>query len=74
MRAFFTTDPAIAQQGARLWAFAAVFVAAGRVTHYWTERSARRAGEGLTPTLIVGAGRVGQAHGRAPARRCRSSA
>ena len=60
VRAFFTTDPAIAQQGARLWAFAAVFVAAGRVTHSWTERSARRAGEGLTPTLIVGAGRVGR--------------
>jgi exopolysaccharide biosynthesis polyprenyl glycosylphosphotransferase len=60
VRAFFTTDPAIAQQGARLWAFAAAFLAVGRVTHYWTERSARRAGDALTPTLIVGAGRVGR--------------
>ena len=60
VRAFYTTDPAIAQQGARLWAFAAVLVVAGRVTHHWTERSALRAGEGLTPTLIVGAGRVGR--------------
>ena len=60
VRAFFTTDPAVAQQGARLWAFAAVFVAAGRVTYYWNERSARRAGELLKPTLIIGAGRVGR--------------
>jgi exopolysaccharide biosynthesis polyprenyl glycosylphosphotransferase len=60
VRAFFTTDPAVAQQGARLWAFAAVFVAAGRVTYYRNERSARRAGELLKPTLIIGAGRVGR--------------
>jgi exopolysaccharide biosynthesis polyprenyl glycosylphosphotransferase len=60
VRAFFTTDPAVAQQGARLWAFAAVFVAGGRVTYYWNERSARRAGESLKPTLIIGAGRVGR--------------
>jgi exopolysaccharide biosynthesis polyprenyl glycosylphosphotransferase len=60
VRAAVSTDPAIAQQGARLWAYAAAFVIAGRVTHYWTERSHRRSGEGLTPTLIVGAGRVGR--------------
>jgi exopolysaccharide biosynthesis polyprenyl glycosylphosphotransferase len=60
VRAAVSTDPAIAQQGARLWAYAAAFVIAGRVTHHWTERSHRRSGEGLTPTLIVGAGRVGR--------------
>jgi exopolysaccharide biosynthesis polyprenyl glycosylphosphotransferase len=60
VRAFFTTEPAIAQQGARLWAFAAAFVAAGRVTHHWNERSARRSGEAMKPTLIIGAGRVGR--------------
>jgi exopolysaccharide biosynthesis polyprenyl glycosylphosphotransferase len=60
VRAFLTTDPAIAQQGARLWAYAAAFMAAGRVTHFLTEQSARRAGEGLKPTLIIGAGRVGR--------------
>src|SRR5918994_1214439 len=40
VRAFFTTDPAIAQQGARLWAFAATFLAAGGITPHLAERSA----------------------------------
>ncbi|MDX6397859.1 MAG: hypothetical protein QOJ43_1267 [Gaiellaceae bacterium] len=60
MRAFSTPDAGFAQQGARLWVFGAAFVAAGRLTYHWNERSARQAGESLRPTLIVGAGRVGR--------------
>jgi len=59
-RAFFTADPAVAQQSARQWAFAAVYLAAGRVVVHWTERRARRNGELLRPTLIIGAGNVGR--------------
>jgi len=60
VRAFATTDPAIAQQSARLWAFAAAFLVAGRLTLALNARSERRAGASLRPTLIVGAGRVGR--------------
>ncbi len=44
----------------RIWAFATAYVAAGRVALYWSQAQARRAGEGLRPTLIVGAGKVGR--------------
>jgi exopolysaccharide biosynthesis polyprenyl glycosylphosphotransferase len=60
LRAFSTPDAGFAQQGARLWVFSAALVAAGRLTYHWSERSARRAGESLRPTLIIGAGRVGR--------------
>jgi exopolysaccharide biosynthesis polyprenyl glycosylphosphotransferase len=60
VQALLTPDPGIAQQSARLWAFAAGFVAAARLTLHWHEQSARKAGESLSPTLIVGAGRVGR--------------
>jgi exopolysaccharide biosynthesis polyprenyl glycosylphosphotransferase len=43
----------------RLWAFATAYIAAGRIALYWSRVQARRAGEGLRPTLIVGAGKVG---------------
>ena len=43
----------------RLWAFATAYVAAGRIALYWSRVQARRAGEGLRPTLIIGAGKVG---------------
>jgi exopolysaccharide biosynthesis polyprenyl glycosylphosphotransferase len=43
----------------RLWAFATAYVAAGRIALYWSRAQARRAGEGLRPTLIIGAGKVG---------------
>jgi len=59
-RAFFTTDPAVAQQTARQWAFAAAYLAAGRVVIHWTDRRARRNGELLQPTLIIGAGNIGR--------------
>jgi exopolysaccharide biosynthesis polyprenyl glycosylphosphotransferase len=60
LRAFSTPDSGFTQQGARLWVFSAAFIAAGRLTYHWSERNARRAGESLRPTLIVGAGRVGR--------------
>ena len=44
----------------RLWAFASVYVAVGRVALHRSLRAGRLSGEGLRPTLIVGAGRVGR--------------
>ena len=46
-------------QTLRLWLFATAYVGAGRIALNWSQRRARLAGEGLRPTLIVGAGRVG---------------
>jgi exopolysaccharide biosynthesis polyprenyl glycosylphosphotransferase len=43
----------------RLWAFAAVYAASGRAALYWSQARSRREGEGLKPTLILGAGRIG---------------
>jgi exopolysaccharide biosynthesis polyprenyl glycosylphosphotransferase len=43
----------------RLWAFAGVYVASGRAALYWSQARSRREGEGLKPTLILGAGRIG---------------
>jgi exopolysaccharide biosynthesis polyprenyl glycosylphosphotransferase len=49
----------VASQTFRVAAFAAVYVAAGRVALDWSQLRARRAGEIGRPTLVVGAGRVG---------------
>jgi len=55
------TDPAdLTAQVLRPWAFATVYVAAGRIALQWSQTQARRHGEGLRPTLIVGAGRIGR--------------
>ncbi len=60
-RALFGADAAAgADQAARLWAFAAVYLVGGRTLLSWSEVGARRRGEMLKPTLIVGAGRVGR--------------
>ena len=50
----------LAAQSLRLWAFSAVYLAAGRVALDWAQASARRHGETARPTLIVGAGRIGR--------------
>ena len=50
----------LAPQTLRLWAFSAVYVAAGRVALDWAQLKARRHGELAKPTLIVGAGRIGR--------------
>jgi len=60
VRAFFTSDPGVAQQSARHWAFAAAYLAAGRVVLHWSDRRAHRNGELLQPTLIIGAGNIGR--------------
>ena len=44
----------------RFGAFAAVYVTAGRLSFYRAHLRSRREGEGLRPTLVIGAGRVGQ--------------
>ncbi len=55
------TEPAdLSAQSLRPWAFATVYLAAGRVALHWSRASARRHGESLRPTLIVGAGRIGR--------------
>jgi exopolysaccharide biosynthesis polyprenyl glycosylphosphotransferase len=50
----------VAEQNARAWLFATVFLLAGRITLSLSERRARRTGEAGHPTLIVGAGKVGR--------------
>jgi exopolysaccharide biosynthesis polyprenyl glycosylphosphotransferase len=52
--------PQAAEQTLRLGVFAAVYVAAGRVCLDLAQAQARRAGEAVVPTLIIGAGRVGR--------------
>lgn len=55
------TEPGdLSAQVIRTWAFATAYVAAGRVALHWSQTQARRQGEALRPTLIVGAGRVGR--------------
>ena len=53
-------DPWVAAQTARIWAFATVYLLAGRVVLSWGELRARRRGESVRPTLVVGAGHVGR--------------
>jgi exopolysaccharide biosynthesis polyprenyl glycosylphosphotransferase len=60
LRELFTDPPDLAPQVIRPWAFAMVYVAAGRVALHWSQTQARRQGEALRPTLIVGAGRIGR--------------
>jgi len=59
----------LAPQSLRLFAFSAVYLAAGRVALDWSQLKARRHGEQTKPTLIVGAGRVGRLTAERLARR-----
>jgi exopolysaccharide biosynthesis polyprenyl glycosylphosphotransferase len=52
--------PELAAQTIRPWAFATAYLAAGRIALHWSQSQARRQGEAMRPTLIVGAGRVGR--------------
>ena len=55
------TEPAdLSAQSIRPWAFATVYLGAGRIALHWSRAQARRQGEALRPTLIVGAGRIGR--------------
>ncbi len=58
--AIFTEPADLTAQSIRPWAFATVYLAAGRVALHWSRTQARRHGEALRPTLIVGAGRIGR--------------
>jgi exopolysaccharide biosynthesis polyprenyl glycosylphosphotransferase len=60
LRELLTEPPDLAAQVIRPWAFAMVYVAAGRVALHWSQTQSRRQGEALRPTLIVGAGRIGR--------------
>lgn len=42
----------------RLWGFAAVYVVAGRVALGWSQAQARRSGDAVSPTFVVGTGPV----------------
>jgi exopolysaccharide biosynthesis polyprenyl glycosylphosphotransferase len=59
-RVLISGDAAAADQTMRLWAFASVYLIGGRAVLSWSEASARRRGETLRPTLVVGTGRVGR--------------
>jgi exopolysaccharide biosynthesis polyprenyl glycosylphosphotransferase len=60
LRELLTDPPDLVAQVIRPWAFATVYLAAGRVALHWSQSQARRHGEALRPTLIIGAGRVGR--------------
>jgi exopolysaccharide biosynthesis polyprenyl glycosylphosphotransferase len=60
LRVLAHDDPWVAAQTARIWAFATVYLLAGRIVLSWGELRARRRGESVRPTLVVGAGHVGR--------------
>jgi exopolysaccharide biosynthesis polyprenyl glycosylphosphotransferase len=60
LRVVLTDSSFVAEQSVRMWLFATVCLAAGRISLSLTERRARRTGEAGRPTLIVGAGKVGR--------------
>jgi exopolysaccharide biosynthesis polyprenyl glycosylphosphotransferase len=60
LRELFAEPADLAAQTIRPWAFATAYVAAGRIALHWSQAQARRQGEAMRPTLIVGAGRVGR--------------
>jgi exopolysaccharide biosynthesis polyprenyl glycosylphosphotransferase len=55
-----TDSVTIAEQSVHLWVLTAALLTAGRAVFAVNERQGRRAGTDGSPTLIVGAGRVGQ--------------
>jgi exopolysaccharide biosynthesis polyprenyl glycosylphosphotransferase len=60
IRLLISSSPSMAAETIRPWAFAAVYVSAGRVALYWSQTKSRVAGDGARATLVVGAGRVGR--------------
>jgi exopolysaccharide biosynthesis polyprenyl glycosylphosphotransferase len=50
----------VSAQSIRLWAVATAYLAAGRLALQWLRLETRRGGETAKPTLIIGAGKVGQ--------------
>jgi exopolysaccharide biosynthesis polyprenyl glycosylphosphotransferase len=60
LREVVAEPPDLAAQTIRPWAFATAYLAAGRIALHWSQSQARRQGEAMRPTLIVGAGRIGR--------------
>jgi exopolysaccharide biosynthesis polyprenyl glycosylphosphotransferase len=60
LRELISVPPDLSAQVIRTWAFATVYVAAGRVALHWSRAKAYRQGESVRPTLIIGAGKVGR--------------
>jgi exopolysaccharide biosynthesis polyprenyl glycosylphosphotransferase len=60
MRVLLTEATVDAAEVLRPWAFATAYLAAGRAALSWSRLAARREGEALRPTLVVGAGRIGR--------------
>jgi exopolysaccharide biosynthesis polyprenyl glycosylphosphotransferase len=60
LREIFSNPDDLAAQTIRMWAFAAAYLAAGRIALHWSRAQAHRHGESLRPTLIIGAGKVGR--------------
>jgi exopolysaccharide biosynthesis polyprenyl glycosylphosphotransferase len=60
LRELISAPPDLSAQVIRTWAFATVYVAAGRVALHWSRTQAYRHGESVRPTLIIGAGRIGR--------------
>lgn len=60
VRVLLTDDRNLAVEAIRLWTFATLYVGAGRVALDRSRLRARRVGEEATPTLIIGAGKVGR--------------
>jgi exopolysaccharide biosynthesis polyprenyl glycosylphosphotransferase len=60
LRVLTTDETWVAAQTARIWAFATVYLLAGRIVLSWGELQARRRGESARPTLVVGAGNIGR--------------
>jgi exopolysaccharide biosynthesis polyprenyl glycosylphosphotransferase len=50
----------VSAQSLRLWAFAVLYLVAGRLALQWLRVETRRGGESAKPTLIIGAGKVGR--------------
>jgi exopolysaccharide biosynthesis polyprenyl glycosylphosphotransferase len=59
-RALLQNDPHLNSQSIVQWLFAAVTLSAGRIALTLGERHVWSKGEGLSPALIIGAGRVGR--------------
>jgi exopolysaccharide biosynthesis polyprenyl glycosylphosphotransferase len=60
LRELIAAPPDLSAQVIRTWAFATVYLAAGRVALQWSRTQAYRHGESVRPTLIIGAGKVGR--------------
>ncbi len=59
LESLLSEDAVGAGNAVRLWCFAAIYLSAGRTGLLLAQKGSRKRGEGMEPTLIVGAGQVG---------------